>query len=145
MAQCHKRAFVTQPARATHPPTHPHGPLPELTRSWSENRPAWASPPAQAWQDSTSQCQRSSTHTVHFSAAACRADLRTVGDRGPPLDGMEARSLPEDFDTPTATGKPSAAMVLAFSEWWRNSIKERSVAGQAKVRTGLFPWPTAEP
>ena len=53
---------------------------------------------------------------------------------------MEARSLPEDFDTPTATGKPSAAMVLAFSEWWRNSIKERSVAGQAKVRTeGRFP------
>ena len=26
-------------------------------------------------------------------------------------------------------------MVLAFSEWWRNSIRERSVAGQAKA------WP----
>ena len=31
-------------------------------------------------------------------------------------------------------------MVLAFSEWWRNSIRERSVAGQAKARTeGRFP------
>ena len=31
-------------------------------------------------------------------------------------------------------------MVLAFSEWWRNSIRERSVAGQAKPRTkGRFP------
>ena len=26
-------------------------------------------------------------------------------------------------------------MVLAFSEWCRNSIRERSVAGQAKART----------
>ena len=72
--------------------------------------------------------------------AAYRADLRTVGDRGPALGGMEARSLPEDFDTPTATGKPSAAMVLAFSEWWRNSVRDRSVAGQAKARAeGRFP------
>ena len=31
-------------------------------------------------------------------------------------------------------------MVFAFSEWWRNSIRERSVAGQAKARTeGRFP------
>ena len=31
-------------------------------------------------------------------------------------------------------------MVLAFSEWWRNSIRERSVAAQAKARTeGRFP------
>ena len=31
-------------------------------------------------------------------------------------------------------------MVLAFSEWWRNSIRERSVAGQAKARAeGRFP------
>ena len=32
--------------------------------------------------------------------------------------GVEFRSLSEDF----------------FSEWWRNSIRERSVAGQAKAR-----------
>ena len=25
-------------------------------------------------------------------------------------------------------------MVLAFSEWWRNSIRERSIAGQHKAR-----------
>ena len=61
--------------------------------------------------------------------------------------GVEFRSLSEDFDTatatgklPTATGKLQLTMVLAFSEWWRNSIRERSVAGQAKARAeGRFP------
>ena len=50
--------------------------------------------------------------------------------------GVEFRSLAEDFDTSTATGKLQLSMVLAFSEWWRNSIRERTVAGQAKVRAG---------
>ena len=50
--------------------------------------------------------------------------------------GVEFRSLSEDFDTATATGKLQLTMVLAFSEWWRNSIRERSVAGQAKARAG---------
>ena len=54
--------------------------------------------------------------------------------------GVEFRSLSEDFDTATANGKLQLQMVLAFSEWWRNSIRERSVAGQAKARTeGPFP------
>ena len=53
---------------------------------------------------------------------------------------LEFRSLTEDFDTATANGKLQLQMVLAFSEWWRNSIRERSVAGQAKARTeGRFP------
>ena len=45
--------------------------------------------------------------------------------------GVEFRSLSDDFDTATATGKLQLAMVLAFSEWWRNSIREpeRSAAG----------------
>ena len=31
-------------------------------------------------------------------------------------------------------------MVLAFSEWWWNSIRERSIAGQHKAREeGRFP------
>ena len=52
--------------------------------------------------------------------------------------GVEFRSPSEDFAT--GTGKLQLQMVLAFSEWWRNSIRERSVAGQAKVRTaGRFP------
>ena len=52
--------------------------------------------------------------------------------------GVEFRSLAEDFDT--ATGKLQLSMVLAFSEWWRNSIRDRSVAGQAKARAeGRFP------
>ena len=54
--------------------------------------------------------------------------------------GVELRSLSEDFDTSTPTGKLQLAMVLAFSEWWRNSIRERSVPGQAKARAeGRFP------
>ena len=55
--------------------------------------------------------------------------------------GVEFRSLAEDFDTATSTGKLQLSMVLAFSEWWRNSIRERSIAaGQAKARTeGRFP------
>ena len=56
------------------------------------------------------------------------------------LRGVEFRSLAEDFDTATANGKLQLTMVLAFSEWWRNSIKERSIAGQHKAREeGRFP------
>ena len=67
-------------------------------------------------------------------------DLRAAGDRGPAPAGVKFRSLAEDFDTSTATGKLQLAIVLAFSDWWRNSIRERSVAGQAKARTeGRFP------
>ena len=59
---------------------------------------------------------------------------------------MEFRSLSEDFNTSTSTGKLQISMVLAFSEWWRNSIRERSVAGQAKAADrGAFPRPTAQP
>ena len=47
--------------------------------------------------------------------------------------GVEFRSLTEEFDTATANGKLQLQMVLAFSEWWRNSIRDRSVAGQAKM------------
>ena len=54
--------------------------------------------------------------------------------------GGEFHSLAEDFDTSTSTGKLQLAVVLAFSEWWRNSIRERSVADQAKARIeGRFP------
>ena len=54
--------------------------------------------------------------------------------------GVEFRSLAEDFDTATSTGKLQLSIVLAFSGWWRNSIRERTVAGQAKARTkGRFP------
>ena len=54
--------------------------------------------------------------------------------------GVEFRSLAQDFDTATSTGNLQLQMVLAFSEWWRNSISERSVAGQAKARTeGRYP------
>ena len=60
--------------------------------------------------------------------------------------GVEFRSLSEDFDTATSTGKLQLSMVLAFSEWWRNSIRDRSVAGQAKgAGRGAFPRPEAQP
>ena len=42
--------------------------------------------------------------------------------------------------TRQSTGKLQLAMVLGFSEWWRNSIRERAVAGQATARAeGRFP------
>ncbi len=54
--------------------------------------------------------------------------------------GVKFRSLAEDFDTATANGKLQLQLVLAFSEWWRKSIRDRSAAGQAKARTqGRFP------
>ena len=54
--------------------------------------------------------------------------------------GVDFRSLAEDFDTATGKLQLQLSMVLAFSEWWRNSIRERSVSGQAKARTeGRFP------
>ena len=54
--------------------------------------------------------------------------------------GVEFRSLAEDFDTSTANGRLQLSMVLAFAEWWRNSIRERSVDGQVKARAeGRFP------
>ena len=54
--------------------------------------------------------------------------------------GVEFRSQAEDFDAATPTGKLQLSMVLAFSEWWRNSIRERPIAGQAKARIeGQFP------
>ena len=65
--------------------------------------------------------------------------------------GAEFRSLAEDFDTSTSTGKLQLSMVLAFSEWWRNSIRERSVAGQAVGQNlyhqpgGLFPLIAVQP
>ena len=60
--------------------------------------------------------------------------------------GVEFRSMSEDFDTATATGKLQLTMVLAFSEWWRNSIRERSVAGAGEgAGRGAFPWAASEP
>ena len=51
------------------------------------------------------------------------------------------RTLPRPW--PTAG---SSSMVLAFSEWWRNSIRERTVVGQGEgAGRGAFLWPAAEP
>ena len=59
---------------------------------------------------------------------------------------VEFRSLAEDFDTASANGKLQLQMVLAFSEWWRNSIRERSVAGSGQgADRGPFPRPAAGP
>ena len=60
------------------------------------------------------------------------------------LRGVEFRSLSEDFDTSTATGKLQLAMVLAFSEWWRNSVRLGLRPGEGAGR-GAFPRPEAEP
>ena len=62
---------------------------------------------------------------------------------------MPALPVPPGLKVPRASEKSQRwgvwrklqlTMVLAFSEWWRNSIRERSVAGQAKARAeGRFP------
>ena len=58
--------------------------------------------------------------------------------------GVEFRSLSEDFDTATATGKLQLTMVLAFSEWWRNSFRLGRGTGEGAGR-GAVPWAAAEP
>ena len=61
------------------------------------------------------------------------------------LRGVEFRSLAEDFDSATANGKLQFSMVLAFSEWWRNSIRDRSRCGPGESSDrGPFPRPTAQ-
>ena len=77
-----------------------------------------------------------STSSPPFTALTC--GLQVI--EGLHRVGGEFHSLSEDFDTSTSTGKLQFAVVFAFSEWWRNSIRERSVAGQAKARAeGRFP------
>ncbi len=44
------------------------------------------------------------------------------------LRGIEFRSLSEDLDTSTASGKLQLTMVLAFSEWWRNEAQQYATA-----------------
>ena len=48
--------------------------------------------------------------------------------------GVNFRSLNEEMDTTTPNGKLQLAMVLAFSQWYRDSIRERSIAGQLRAR-----------
>ena len=78
------------------------------------------------------------THLVYTVRAPVRGPTRAIESLH--RAGVESRSLAEDFDTSPATGKLQLAMVFAFSEWWRNSIRERSVAGRRP-----FPRPTAQP
>ena len=78
------------------------------------------------------------THLVYTVQAPVRGPTRATEVLH--RTEVEFRSLAEDFDTATSAGKLQLAMVLAFSEWWRNSIRERSVAGR-----GPFPRPTAQP
>ena len=78
------------------------------------------------------------TPTLTASPGGLTYSLQVIEDLH--LRGVEFRSLAEDFDTATASGKLELTIVLAFSEWWRNSIRERSIAGQHKAREeGRFP------
>ena len=61
-------------------------------------------------------------------------DLRAASDRGTALCGSGVPVPGGRLRHATSTGKLQLAMVLAFSEWWRNSIRERAVAGQATAR-----------
>ena len=48
------------------------------------------------------------------------------------LRGVEFRFLTEDLDTATTREEMQLTMVPALSEWRRNPIRERSIAGQHK-------------
>ena len=133
MAQCHKRAFVNHPESATTPHTDHSVPDQNLVR--------------QLTCSGATEGLGCKEHVSNFPPT--RSTLPppftelTYGLQV--IEGLhharvEFRSLSEDFDTATANRKLQLQMVLAFSEWWRNSIRERPVAGQAKARTeGRFP------
>ena len=111
-----------------------------MTRNWSEDRTAQVSPPGQAGRIQPPNVRdlppTRSTLAPPLTGLTCGLQV---------IEGLhrveeEFRSLSEEFDTSTANGQLQLSMVLAFSEWWRNSIRERTVAGQAKVRAeGRFP------
>ena len=102
---------------------------PELTRSWSENRPAQVSPPGQAGRNQAPNVgdipPTQSTLAPPLTGLTC--GLQVI--EGLHRAGVEFGSLSEDFDTSMANGRLQLSMMLAFSEWWRNSIRERAVAG----------------
>ena len=113
---------------------------PELTRSWSEDRPAQVSPLGLAGRNQPPNVSDlpPTRPTLAPPPTELAYGLQVI--EGLHRAGVEFRALAEDFDSSTATGKLQLAMVLAFSEWWRNSIRERSVAGQTKARIeGRFP------
>ena len=146
MAQCHKRAFVTPLSKGDSSTDSSTWAAPELTRNWSKDRPPQVSP--------TGQTDRNQPPTVS-SLPPTRSTL------SPPLTGLafglqvieglhhagvEFRSLSEDFDTAMPTGELQLTMVLAFSESWRNSIRERSVSGPGRgTERGAFPRPAFQP
>ena len=49
-------------------------------------------------------------------------------------NGVNFRSLAEEIDTRTANGKLQLPAILAFTKWYRNSTRERSVDGQQRAR-----------
>ena len=56
------------------------------------------------------------------------------------LRGWSSGPWPRILTLQRQVAKLQLTMVLAFSEWWRNSIRERSIAGQHKAREeGRFP------
>ena len=113
MAQCHKRAFVNHPARAI----HPHEPL----RSSAKAGPKTALLRCHRRSRRAGKCQRSYAYTVNLAPPLAGLTCGRQVIEGLHRAGVEFRSLSEDFDTATPTGKLQLAMVLAFSEWWWNS------------------------
>ena len=133
MAQCHKRAFVTHPESATTPHTDHSGPDQNLVRKLTCS----GATEGLGCQEHVSDIPPTrSTLSPPFTELTY--GLQVI--EGLHHARVEFLSLSEDFDTATANGKLQLQMVLAFSEWWRNSIRDRWVAGQAKARTeGRFP------
>ena len=118
MAQCHKRAFVTPPqsGRLIHRCIHTDrsGAGQQLGPKIALVRYRRQGRPA------ASQRQMSAILRIQGRHYRLRLQGRPAGC--------------------TSTSKLQLSMVLAFGEWWQNSIRDRSVAGQVKAWTkGRFP------
>ena len=142
MAQCHKRAFVTPPKQGDSSTWT----APELTRSWSEDRPVRVSRLGLAGriQQPYNRSQRSSAHRVHFTAAAYRADLRAAGDQGPAPGGSGVPVPVGGFrhthrQAPALDGARLQRVVVKLDQ---GAVGREPGAGAGR---GPFPRPTADP
>ena len=130
MAQCHKPRVCEPASQGDSSTWDRSGASQKLVR----DRPAQVAPLGQGGRiqppNVTDLPHTRSTLTPPLTGLTC--GLQVI--EGLARMGAEFRFLSEDLDTCTATSRLHLSMVLAFSEWWRNSIRERSVAGQAKVR-----------
>ena len=116
MAQCHKRAFVTPPCQGR----RIHMDRSVVDQKLVRRPPCSGVTAGAGWHRHIIAVSDLPSHTVHFSAAAYRADLRAAGDRGPvpggsgvPVPGGRLRHLDGHRQAPARRWcSPSASGVF---------------------------------